>query len=617
MGQSHGERALDAAFAKDGCRLLKTYSYGSTGVGALAQTKSLQADDAGSILQRSGPYKTAVYVRGTGYEMGFLIGRMLPDEVEAVCTTYIEHIAPQFVSEAFDLAMRRAPLLFKVAYDTLLGIVTEILIRQSVNVFKEAVKNGDIPSRIIQEMRGMLAGCASVKTVSLVTLERIIAANYGLDYMIVEIFSGRLLEQVKQAIKLLPREVSEMLPKMRAEFFSVPDMCNGAMVSGPATESKRDVYLLRDFQFQNSYVFHKTCTLIIRQPVDPDLQLSCVVTIPGLVGCVTALNISGLACGLTMVRSGAVDMNRLGMGALILMREIVDRCSTVDQMEQLTRQIYMGCPWILYGIDEGGCQVVLETIGRSHDTVENLVPAKWVDKKQILSLMPQDMDAWRQKDALGVWKRTGQHPTETDETLRIWSEPLVKAGKHPELVDPERWSPGGLLYMSWQDEHDGVRDLGNFYFPPWRPIGPGVCVINNSFLNPVLRLTQMNNLITMLERTSVGNQYRYDTLILNLKNEYGHLDFEKCRDIITFLSPWKRPDYPQNLNAFAKFQAMLGTIMEPEVPIERGDTVISGALTVVDVLARRIENKNGYWGTEWYGLSLRNYVFSHFEKHSP
>lgn len=596
MGNSESNNAIAEAFAKDGHEFERSYRFRG-GFAATAQTQASRDPQRG-LAGPLGPRKRIAYLSGTPYEIGFLTGRIFSDDVDLVCTTYLEHMVPQFVSEDFDEAMADAPLMFQLIYEALISALTEHLIDAAEASFWASHKRGDIPEAFVDEMRGVVDGCVSVQTMTAVSLRRLIAVNYGMDFMVTQILSGRMLATARAALARIPEDVRNRIPELKSAFFSVPDMCNAALVAGPATASGRDAYMMRDFQFQNSFVFNRVCTILVRQP--QGANLSAMVTLPGLIGGVTGLNAHGLAAGVNMVRSGAVDADHVGTGAMFALRDAMDRAVDVAGMERILRETYLGCPWLMYAIDRSGSYRVFEILPKKFG-----VPTakEWVQNKQLCALIPRNLSGLAPKDPQGVWVRTERGPMD-DENLQRMSAPLLKRLGHAEMAERKRWVPGGFLYVSWKDEVQAVGAVANYYFPPWRPVGVGVCVVNNSYLHPLLRLTQMNNLTSVLERVAVGNQWRYDTLSAQLHSAYGWITFETCREAIGFLSPWKQPDHPQNRKQ-SKYRSMFGAAEKTSAP---EDVVISGAISIVDTKNMRLENKCGYWGTDYFGVTLSHYA---------
>lgn len=611
-------QALSDAFERDQCTLERTWTY-NTATLACAKTRSINHIEgltdpdemARRILKQEGSCRRVYLVTGEPYDMGFVIGMALSDQVESMCTTYLNHISPQFISEEFDVMMRTTPALYQTAYELILSVVSDILVKESFKAFKQSVQRGDIPQRYLDEMRGVFDGANSVNLVSGITWERIVACNYGLDYLMCEVFSGKLLERIRHAWPRLPEEVREKVPQFRTEFMCAPDMCNAAMLSGEATRSGEDVYLLRDFQFSNAHVFHRNCTMIIRKPLGRQAHIA--VAMPGMIGHVTYLNESGVAGGVNLVRSSAVDPDRIGIGCMFLLREMAERGRSSIHTERIMKEYYMGAPWLMYSLDRSGDGRVYEMIAAKHEA--NLTVDHWVSH-EMRKLFPSQelLNLWRNGwHTQGVWSRTGRPESndQNDSVLRTWNVPLL-GERWANVLETQRWKPGAALFNSWTDEAEFSKDVGNMYFCPWRYIGNGCVVISNAFVNPLLRLTQMGRIANISTRFATGVQWRYDTMTSLIKEGWGLFDMNKCKDTISFLSPWKRPLYPQNterrgVQHLEDFLSSKRTNLEPDK--ERDNAVpIAGALSVVDICNGVISTKTGYWGSQFYTLTLGNYT---------
>jgi len=623
MGVNHTKELLRAAFDNDDCKLDAVHTYGSTGILAVAHTRrAMTYTDHGPdvylaakrVLSNGGVPKRVYYVRGTPREMGYLMGSVAWGGVEDMCTTWVEHLPPQFVSESLDVTMMAQPALFQSAYQLVLRTITDVLVEGAVSSFNEAVRAGDIPTRFVEEMKGLHDGVRSVRTVSNVTWERVIAANYGMDYLMREVLSGRLLERIQGVWERLPTEVTRLVPKFLSKYLVIPDMCNAAMAWGPATRSGHDVFMMRDFQFHNARVFHRRCTMIVRIPLGHGCKPHLAVAMPGMVGHVTSVNASGVATGMNLVHSTAVDTDRLGAGCMFMMRHIAETADSSADVEFELRRHHRGVPWIYYSIDSKGDCRVFETFAKRWEG--HLTADKWVTRHRtrLDAPSPQEMAAWVPPgdSSHGVWRRSLPRscpPKAAEDTLRAWTNRMAGPLGHPEISQPQRWDDGGALFNSWVDEKNSVEGLSYQYFPPWRNHSPGVCVVNNSFLNPLLRLTQMSQGARMACRSATGNQWRYDTLSNLLLQRYGDIDGDVATGIVDFLSPWKRPLYPQNTGHRARHLALPPLEGGGDNPDKEG-VVVAGALSMVDAVRMSIKTKTGYWGCQFYTLTLTHYLFT-------
>ena len=556
MGNSPLPERIEKGFEKDGHKIVGYMGHGQ-GIGIRARAVT-------------GNY--VAYVSGTPYEMGYLMGNLFYRELEQTCQTYLPHMIPQFISEDFDLAMKEFPLILSIVYDSLLEWLIDILITESVNAFDESVKRGDIPAALVEEIQGMVEGAASVQAFSYVTRSRLIAANFGLDYLFSQILSGKLLVRLKEFLKQFPD-----IPIASRYILALPEMCNLVLASKSATLSGKDAYMMRDFQFANGRVYHKNSMILIRDSRMTGRLLNASVTMPGWIGAITGLNSAGLGCGMNMVRSEAVDVDRIGCGIMMMNRSILDQCKTVEEMEQLVRKMYTGMPWITYGIDDSGTQRVFEMIGRnvSLEGWEN----RYDKPKQLIASFK--LDAWKGGSG-GVWPRTGCHHKEGDKELSSMNQRLF------EFVN--RQNPSFPMFKTFREEEENL--LGNSYFPLWYP-QKDVTIATNTFMNPILRRTEMTAKMYALTTGAPSSTTRYGKLAKAVEKYHGRITLSECRSIISFLNPRDEPDYTDNKRKF---------------PLYNGDTVlIRGSLSVIDIHARRLENKAGNWKNEFFGITLTYY----------
>lgn len=635
LHSSHNERDLQEMmdmFQKDNISLERTFFHGK-GFGAIGRfpnshetppiLRERPIDMTEYIEKKQGPHKKMYYVTGDHYTMGFIIGKMCAQEIEEMCTTYLNHLIPQFLSEALDFAMRSAPSFIRKAYERFLNMVTSLVMAEAVPVYEMAVKKKSIPDELHQELLGLVAGAQDSRTVTAVTYERLVTSNYGFDFLLSEGFSGRLVTRLKTSWEKMPKDIQDQVP-FKDQYMIIPDMCNAFMVSGKATKSGHGSYLFRDFQLNSAHVFHRLCTIIIRKPKDTG-HMSAAVAMPGMIGCVTGLNQYGVASGVNLVRSSAVDKNQdLGIGCMMMIRKMTQEAKSVDDIPKLFEDNYLGCPWLFYAADAQGKQKVFEVIAKSTDHKETLIPEKWVDPKIYRPdkyPTPKDMQHWhstQHKFGTGVWPRDSLYTTESDDQqLLTWNQKIDELTPTHLLTEKERWKPGNFIHDQWQDEEKQIGKYGNLYFPPWKHIQPGVTVITNSFLNPCTRITQMTALANYVERIATGNQWRFDKITKTLMDSYGNIDLEAGKTLIQFLSPWKEPGYPQNTRIRRKppsFEEIIQLLQNEKCSLGEEDlhrnqgyeagVLISGALSVVDCVQRTMENKSGYWGTDFYKVTL-------------
>lgn len=549
------------AMQADGYSVVKVAVHGK-GLGVLGQNETMDH---------------VLYVSGTSYEMGFLTGRLMHERVEETCTTYLRHMIPQFIAEDFDIVMQNAPLLIGTVYDSLLEWLTNILVKDSAQAFQKAVHNGDIPMYILEELDGMVKGVSSMRAISVVTRNELIAANFGMDYLFNQILSGHIFKRLKKFLSQFAFEMPVDLKKM----LTIPEMCNAAIIGHSATESGRDAYLLRDFQFFNGRVYDRNCMFIIRDG-RPDYLLTCSVAIPGLLGAITCVNQASLACGMNVVRSEAVDTARLGCGMMFLNRQVMDSATTVDEMEVIVRRAHLGTPWLFYGLDHTGEGRVFELVGRNHDLKRQ---EEWKPKYQNSNeyLANMNLHRWQQEEKDGVWTRTGFHHEGGEDELREFNEQLGAP----------------ITFATLREELESKN--GHCYFPLWRP-QPDVIVVTNMFMNPIVRRTEMTHRMRTLN-LNLSTGWRYETLSKMIAKYHGTINVDRCKMIISFLNPTDQPTYIGNMREFERYSKILGVSFQS---FEKDS--ISGSLSVVDINNCVIYNKFGNWRRQFASVSLKLYL---------
>lgn len=538
-----------------------------------------------AVKARSNFKNPIAYVKGDPFEMGFLTGRMYHKELEMTCSEYVKFIIPQFINEDFDIVMQEAPVVFSIIYENILNWITNVFISESVAAFDESVKRGDIPMYIVQEIDGLVKGASSMRAFTNVSRARLIAANFGLDYLFSQILSGKLFARLSKFLQQFPVELQLDAKKILA----LPEMCNLVMASRSATLSGKDAYMMRDFQFANGRVYHKNCMILIRDGRDHGRSLNSSVILPGFIGAITGLNSYGLACGMNMVRSEAVDTERIGCGIMMMIRSVLDYSKNVQDMEKQIRSMYTGMPWITYGLDSTGEQRVFELIGRSVPlTMERWRPRFTVPAEIIAAL---NLDKWN-TGSDGVWPRTGYHHKGGEGEIDAAN---LKLFRYFHLS-----KPSVPMFKSFEDEYS--TKVGNAYFVRWRP-HPDVTIATNTFLNPILRRTEMTARMKVLYSNTPTTTWRYDKLVEILEHQHGKITIAECRNIVSFLSPQNEPKYVSNQRKFDHYAKLVGGTYNKDETI-----TISGSLSVIDIQALRLENKAGSWKNEFFGVSLKNYI---------
>ena len=119
-----------------------------------------------------------MYVEGSGYQMGYLVGLLAEREVRLMAKEYVRHVIPEFISPDLD-SDRKNRLI-----ELLLWVVREYC-HAVYAVFPD-----DIPAHLRDEMRGMADGCKAKDSTSTVTYDELLSLNAGIDCLVSAIYSG-------------------------------------------------------------------------------------------------------------------------------------------------------------------------------------------------------------------------------------------------------------------------------------------------------------------------------------------------------------------------------------------------------------------------------------------
>ena len=90
--------------------------------------------------------KQAIYVEGTSYQMGYLIGRLVPEDVRRMSTDFLDNIVPAFINE------HATPDERKFIKELFACIMTDYC-----NYIYTV--HPDLPISLLQEMQGLVDGC--------------------------------------------------------------------------------------------------------------------------------------------------------------------------------------------------------------------------------------------------------------------------------------------------------------------------------------------------------------------------------------------------------------------------------------------------------------------------
>jgi hypothetical protein len=572
---------LTRAFRADGFEVENVITYqGARGILAMHRT---------AVTYETKKPKQAIYTEGTSYQMGYLIGQLVPEDVRRMSTDFVENIVPAFISE------HTTPDEHKFIKEVFACIVVDYC-------HYIYTAHPDLPISLLHEMQGLVDGCkaAGVR----VDYHAILALNAGVDCLLSLIYSMADLEAFREEKGTSPRVLAEHLPglvvrpshaeslaKIRREHLRIPISCNAFAVFGDLTEGGSH-FFGRDFMFPTADVFQFCACPIIYNPDTEDgtPQFPLVsMAAPGLFGSIAAMNAEKIGMGVDMVPAVLCDFKRPGLNSLLMVRHCIQESSSAEQAVDLIANAQRGVSW-LYPIADGknnraafveACRTMTEPIDyRSYPPGE------------IKGLLPSATEF--QKDRNGIMVRwNGYH---YPEVFLKCNRALFRHFKKP--YHKGFFAPCGYLDRTWK----GAANPESFYFAPQRESLDGLIVITNAFITPEMRMVAMQPWSNELTNPHQGDiQWRFDELTHELlealsvcgKSGPGKISFSRAREIIDFLNPGgKFPTYYANNPESSDGKAL----------------VIEGSVSLFDLTHLKMTSHYGYYPDEWVTIDLAAYT---------
>ena len=290
------------------------------------------------IITDTGYKQPFLHLEGSGYEMGFQQGYLIPEKCAAVASN-------QFFTSigVGNLSSVGIPqdLLLKPVVELLLGqffgetladypgwSVTDI----GIMVFKHIalLNENDIPREYIQEMQGIAHG-AQARGVDL-SYADVLLLNVGFDaFMSAGYPIVTTTEILADTIDILQLS------------------CNAHILDGNATETD-NLYFGRDFMFGGTGFTDNP--VIIETCGDDGRNRVVNVSVAGMVGGIAAMNEKGLGIGMDMVPSADCTPGYFGMGCLLTARWVMERADELPEAVSMIKNSKRGVSW-LYAIADG------------------------------------------------------------------------------------------------------------------------------------------------------------------------------------------------------------------------------------------------------------------------
>jgi len=488
---------LTTAFEQDGYVIDSVITYQGK--------RGIRAKNTTVINYETKEQKYVYYLEGTGYQMGYMFGQLAHEEIELMCTKFLDGIIEAFLRPGF-----------VKPYKNLLGKLMADFLQQNDKIISRC-----IPQELMNEMVGIVAGCQHVNPDTNVTFEKIFTLNVGIDFLLAQVYN----------IDGIWRDI----PGIKGVNLRAPIFCNAFSVCKKATIDGKHYYG-RDFMFPTADVFQNIACMIIYVPDPlPDLPTRVPListTAPGFVGSITAMNAYGFAMGVDMVPAGNLNSKQTSLNSLLLVRHTTHYGSNLDKALRVLIHSPRGVPWLYPIADAQSGRGAIVEAGVAADSINFLdFPSKEFKDQRLLPTQEFLTKYDTLTLELGLKIRWDNY--EYPDTFFYFNTGLfIKYQKPYHLEDI--LDRTGFIDSTFKEA--GVPK--GYYFAPQREQKPDIVLASNMYINPSMRLCSMAPWTIMMSAEHMDNvQWRYDALNKILLTEYGKIDFNKAKEIIDFLSP--------------------------------------------------------------------------------
>lgn len=560
---------VKAAFAQDGFTVVDELTL-------LTGRRGYLAESNGAINHRTGKKKTAIYVEGNAYEMGFLIGALAEAQVAEMTTKFIDNILPYFID----------PDLPQWLKDILGTILADVVANYARRV------GPTVPDAYKFEMHGVEAGCRHVNPSTKVTYDGLWALNTGFDVTCAWAYAPPAdWDAAVQDMKL--RGVIDPAFEFERKHLRVPVMCHGFSVFGSGTVGGVH-YMGREFQFPTAEVFQDVAALIIYNPSDGRHPLVSTAA-PGFSGSMTAMNVEGIAAAVDMAPAGPNNPAQPGMNSLLLVRDAIHRGNSAESAADVMVRAERGVTWAYLIADGKNDRAVVVEAGKATPDLDPL----GYPPQDLLSLLPGQafLDANDPAPVQnGVVLRWNDY--EYPDAFLQFNQALFQYFGKP--YNPDAWGPRGFIDQSFRDTNAPEF----YYFCPQREASRDLLIVANQFITPRMRLCQMAPWSSLISEKYWNDvPWRYDALNDLLQTQFGSLDADTAWTAINFLSPTigKYPDY------YVYHKSPVITYMGPDgKPHET--TEVHGCVTLCNLSEKTMKSLYGYYADPPVEITLPNYI---------
>lgn len=627
---------LAAAFSADGFNVVQQMTYGS-GVGMRAASRNV-------TLRSTGQPKAAFFVSGSGYEMGFLLGSLAPNETEAMLVTYVNHIIVSLLDERLDSELSNSsdPAV-RDAYQALCEAIGVVVVAGANASFYEQPA-GTIPMELLDEMRGLVDGVHSVRPSSNVSLARAITLNYGMDWISALVYTGQIANVLSGGVQQLAKEghvassVARAAALLENRHVAWPAFCDAFGVARNGTKPAGGSVFARSFQLPTGTVFQDVASPIIYVPSDNGRLPLVAASAPGFVGAITAVNAVGVAMGVDTLRTGDANATRPGHDSILMVRAAVHAARNTSQLVEYVASRPRGLSWLFPASDAAGHIAILETgkYRADSDTVPDFATELNLDPTLQALLVPLEELNQRSPATYhhGVFVRDDSYVF--PDWVLGFNAALFDLAGVPLANASSAMAPFGVVFSDFAVEDAAWSALGGRFYSPGR--GPtraagsrdDLVLVSNHALVPQLRPAEMNFWASLIPGHAA--QFRYDVLHLLLRANAAPgagIDIDTATRLVSFLSPCPNTNTssPATVAKYVSTLDIASGKLPANITVDSSialctpgfwtDTIdsrdpmsaiIEGSLTVADLQTQLVRFKTGYWSDGWIHLTLPNYL---------
>jgi hypothetical protein len=543
------------AFEKDGFEARSIITK-FNGLGIMAEHKTAKSYDTGNK-------KRLYYLKGTPYEMGYLMGLLAEPEIARMTEEFTEKVVFSFIG---------SKVLAKV--NLLRDAFTHVIGQLAGAEFP------GMPQEIRDEIQGIYDGCRERNPMTRVAIERLMTLNLGIDVILSMVYSGNFLLLSFTDIK--PVDIN------------LPLMCNAFSVFGKAAGGGH--FFGRDFMFPTADVFQETAAMILYDPVSINGQKTLPfvsVAAPGMIGSISAMNIRGMGMGVDMSPAALCDPTQIGINSLLLVRKCIQYGTDARHIIDIMRATKRGVSWnyiVSDGINDRACVVEAGKSGIQPDPL--LFPMQFY-----LPVLPDYIFMSRHESAtydsglMVRWNDYHYPKAYLDYNKGLWKRYNNISGAKCAIA-PDAFDTMGFINSTWKDGNCPSA----YYFAPQREDRDDVVLTTNHYIIPEMRYYAMYPWTTLLVSEKINDiQWRYDALnylILKEINEKGHIDYQAAKRLIDYLSPYG--PYPSYYAHKPKSR-------------DKKEIRIDGCTSIFDLKKKTVESHYGYYCDEWVKVTLPNY----------